>query len=381
MRTGEAMARSYSAPRHPGRHPGYRPLHEVTIVRLLVPPVFLAMGLACAGVGVPSAPGSPSAGAAAAPAATIPADATLLASGVCGSEREIASVTPIVLADGRTILQVNCFMAAYQGRYYYAWAAGPSVVTTADGAPLRLTGMPSLDAATGVLTWVDKARGAGDCGDWYRYVLTGDQFALQEQRHQACGADGATFQPESWPLAGKSATAPNATAPDATAPSAPPTPPGATAGATVGAPPTVSSTPSAAPAIGHCAATEIPYFSCPTSKGKVISVCGAGAGVQYRFGPLGHPELVYPAVPSATAFTLEERQPAGARATLLSFENAGVGYEVVEAAGAGAGELGEGDDFKGVYVSKASERIAKVRCSAPPTTNWDALKGLVPPAR
>lgn len=62
----------------------------------------------------------------------------------------------------------------------------------------------------------------------------------------------------------------------------------------------------AASAQTHCRADETTYFSCHTSRSKVVSLCGSNpetirklsarsrAWLQYRFGVVGKPELILP---------------------------------------------------------------------------------------
>lgn len=50
---------------------------------------------------------------------------------------------------------------------------------------------------------------------------------------------------------------------------------------------------SPAAAASHCTAGEQTMFSCATG-GKIVSVCAAKRAVQYRFGPEGKPEMIWP---------------------------------------------------------------------------------------
>ena len=73
-----------------------------------------------------------------------------------------------------------------------------------------------------------------------------------------------------------------------------------------------------------CLPTEKDYFSCPVSRGRTVSVCGAhdevsGALVQYRIGVVGMPpEFVYPAQPGLAAGAFEFIDSGSAKSSLLN---------------------------------------------------------------
>jgi len=85
-----------------------------------------------------------------------------------------------------------------------------------------------------------------------------------------------------------------------------------------------------------CSPSEKDYFSCPVSRGRTISVCGAhdGAGralVQYRVGVVGTPpEFVYPGQPSPASGAFEFVESGSAKSSLLNlrFESGGTTYVV-----------------------------------------------------
>ena len=139
------------------------------------------------------------------------------------------------------------------------------------------------------------------------------------------------------PLAGlliSCAVTPNATpTPDASDP--PPAPaPAAVAPAAVAPAPSVD--PTAVSGMGHCTTAEETVFHCTVKGGKALSVCAtAGGDLQYRFGPIAAPELVFPTPPQASAFQLGPRIHVRSEGTVLAFVNKGVRYEVQSMAGSG----------------------------------------------
>jgi hypothetical protein len=263
------------------------------------------------------------------PAAAAPSAESMLAAGACKTDGTVAAVRSIALADGRALLEVTCAMFAYQGTYEYWWPAPLKPVAGPAGA-FALLGVPTVDPMTGVLTWLEKDRGPGDCGNWYRYALEGDEFVQKEHRQRACDAAGDAGPPETWPIA----------------------------------------------VAGPCGADHV-VFACPTDNGKQILVCQSEGHVQYRFGAPAFQELVFPADSSPMRFTLEDRNYAQSQATVLAFENEGFVYEVTDAIG-GGGENGASNNFQGVYVLKGGKTVATVGCSASPETDWDAIRALVP---
>lgn len=285
-----------------------------------------------AGQPVQSAPTAQTASTSPAPNATDQHQA-LLNAGVCSSEGTITEVSTHTLRDGRALLEVLCQMSAYQGAYMYAWADGLTPVLDQDGQPLLVVGLPGFDPETGVLSWLSKARGAGDCGDAYQYALRGDRFVSVEHRSQPC-TDGAVVPPEQWPLVGAAQN-------------------------------------------GHCTAAETVFFSCPTSATKVLSLCGGTGKVQYRFGPPGAPELVHPADHSPAAFSISEESTIRAQATVVRLSNGEVTYAITDSAGGSGGPDAESNNFQGVYVYQNDELLADVRCTESPQTDWAALSAVI----
>ncbi len=104
------------------------------------------------------------------------------------------------ITDKKYLVQIQCFLAAYQGAFEYVlWideSPKPRVVTLEfdgfregkDGAkPTRISdraiaGAPRFNVRSQVMTNFTKFRGVGDCGSSARYKLEGDRMVLQEFR-------------------------------------------------------------------------------------------------------------------------------------------------------------------------------------------------------
>lgn len=101
------------------------------------------------------------------------------------------------------VYAAECEGFAYQSNYEW-WTRGPKGfvrATRADGSPVNMLGYPSFDLEKGQAEWLEKARGPGDCGDWYRYRREGSVFTLEEHRSRSCEADpGEVPPPSEWPL-------------------------------------------------------------------------------------------------------------------------------------------------------------------------------------
>ncbi len=115
------------------------------------------------------------------------------------------------ITDKKYLVQIQCFLAAYQGAFEYVlWideSPKPRVVPLEfdsfqegkDGAkPTRITdraiaGMPRFNVRSQTMTNFTKFRGLGDCGSSAVYKLEGDRMVLQEYRAKyAC--DGKYIQ-------------------------------------------------------------------------------------------------------------------------------------------------------------------------------------------
>ena len=113
----------------------------------------------------------------------------------------------------------------------------------------------------------------------------------------------------------------------------------------------------------HCAIDETIIFNCNTGK-KIVSVCAsktisATTGyLQYRFGPKGSPDLVYPETkvhpnPDVQANTLTF---AGGGGAYIRFTRGRYGYVVYTALGRGWGEKA------GVAVEKDNKLEVNLPC-------------------
>lgn len=123
---------------------------------------------------------------------------------------------------------------------------------------------------------------------------------------------------------------------------------------------------------GLCTADEKVYFACQRPGARWISVCGAGNGVQYRFGRENRTEFRFPEEASdglrrllfASYFRLENER------TELRFESGGAEYVVfdyVEAAGRTAG----------VRVTTLDGRVHEKPCSGPVASRLVDLKDIL----
>ena len=98
---------------------------------------------------------------------------------------------------------------------------------------------------------------------------------------------------------------------------------------------------------------------------------------RYRFGPIGAPELVFPAASAGgkASFVVEERRHVRSIGTVAVFKNEGHSYEISSYIGGGGGPDAEANNFQGVYVFKDDAIIARVACSAAPTMTLEGWGG------
>jgi hypothetical protein len=244
-----------------------------------------------------------------------------------------SQVTPIPVGDGRTLFELACTFYAYQGDVAY-WlqreGERPRPLLTVLGNPRF---------KDGVLTNLEKARGLGDCGSFQVFRLTDTGFTLMEHRTRACDESGAPPPAETWPLVG---------------------------GEAVSAPPNSST---------HC--TDKSWFSCPVKGGKVLSLCGDGAGswLQYVYGPVGAPELVWPETPNGLeGFAVSEHAFLRSMLTSVRFDREAHTYLIVDQIGSGID--GEAHNFNGVVVRKGDTEIARVACTRQPADGLSHPAGL-----
>jgi hypothetical protein len=131
--------------------------------------------------------------------------------------------------------------------------------------------------------------------------------------------------------------------------------------------PTPTATPSVMASMlkvtSHCMPEEKVIFSCDTANAKVISLCSSSTltssdgYLQYRFGPAGKPEFVYPATREHPGkyFQLGTLMYSGGGGEFLKFRNGEYTYIVFDG-------IGKGWEKAGVVVSKSEKRIAYLPC-------------------
>ncbi|AFY69336.1 protein of unknown function DUF1176 [Thalassoporum mexicanum PCC 7367] len=131
------------------------------------------------------------------------------------SSKDLSTVDP--LGNNRYMVQLLCFMGAYQGSYSFAIysesaSAGASVdilsldvyEPDASGAvkPIKtraIGGLPTFDPGSQILTVFSKGRGLGDCGSLAHYELKNNQFELIEYRAKF-DCDGNYVDPGEYPV-------------------------------------------------------------------------------------------------------------------------------------------------------------------------------------
>lgn len=122
----------------------------------------------------------------------------------------------------------------------------------------------------------------------------------------------------------------------------------------------------------HCSSGERVVMSCQVKK-KVLSVCtgpkeGTPTWLQYRFGPLGKPELIAPTTKAGSLrfFRLDQRTLATGTSTALIFANDTTTYEVFTQDGK--------DASGGVVVRTVNAATTAVGCTNAFTEQWDDVK-------
>lgn len=137
--------------------------------------------------------------------------------GLCNGERDQAlsedSIQVYPLNEKQYLVEILCFLGAYQGNYQYLLYNGQdstlnkiSFATFQDNPQnLQLTntwtlnGMPEFEPASQTLSLQTKSRGLGDCGSLAIYHWQEEKFILKEYRHKF-DCDGVYLPPEEYPL-------------------------------------------------------------------------------------------------------------------------------------------------------------------------------------
>ena len=142
--------------------------------------------------------------------------------------------------------------------------------------------------------------------------------------------------------------------------------------------------PATAYASGHCTTSESVVFSCNAGK-KTASVCASpdmsskSAYVQYRFGPIGAPELSYPERSSdlrrvADAGVFPQRYVVGG---WIRFRNGPYQYLVY----AQDWESSDGDNSgqnSGIVVLKDGNKLAALKCKDKAAHDFHRILGFIP---
>jgi len=134
---------------------------------------------------------------------------------------------------------------------------------------------------------------------------------------------------------------------------------------------------SASRGLGHCATDEIVLFDCGVDGDKRLSLCGSDtlATVQYRFGPLGAPELVYPGDGSRDALSYGNEVWARGAEDSVSFTRGEHTYRLVDASGSGID--GPANNYQGVKVFQAQEELAFVACTTETTSELTRAESIL----
>jgi hypothetical protein len=136
----------------------------------------------------------------------------------------------------------------------------------------------------------------------------------------------------------------------------------------------------------HCAETEKIFFSCPLAQSqKVVSLCGGSSGsdrvswVQYRFGKIGQPEMIFPTnmdgsldkfsgvQQTAKAIGLEIRE--------VWFRNGRFSYLIEHISGGDRDPSAPSEDNDLVVFRDGRDFVAKFSCTKPVVNRLFELDG------
>lgn len=178
-----------------------------------------AQRLADAGYAAGQGGASTSAGATDAPAAFEPSPAVTHArsdggdlhgaldgAGACEGSGTFEQLTEWALPGGRALFAAVCDVFAYQSGYeWWMRDAEGGFARVGEGdedATAAGAGWPSFDPATMRAERLAKARGLGDCGDFYVHALEGSAWRLVEHRSRECDDPNPEHgdTPPTWPL-------------------------------------------------------------------------------------------------------------------------------------------------------------------------------------
>jgi hypothetical protein len=134
---------------------------------------------------------------------------------------------------------------------------------------------------------------------------------------------------------------------------------------------------------GHCTSDEVVLFSCELTSGETASLCASadlgtapGLGtVQFRMGPLGAPEQVYPQQPKHPEFFRYERERTARSDTeTVDFASSRFKYFLRNTTGSGHPGEAEANNYQGVQVRRLySKDKREVPCAHPATSDMARL--------
>ncbi|AFZ55437.1 putative lipoprotein [Cyanobacterium aponinum PCC 10605] len=136
---------------------------------------------------------------------------------LCNQERDqalsIDSTEIYPLKENQYLVEILCFLGAYQGNYQYLlYNRVNSAIEKISFATFRdnpqnlqltntftLNGSPEFDPISQTLSLETKSRGLGDCGSFVVYQWQNSEFTLREYRYKS-DCDGVYLSPEKYPL-------------------------------------------------------------------------------------------------------------------------------------------------------------------------------------
>lgn len=136
---------------------------------------------------------------------------------LCNQERDqalsIDSTEIYPLNENQYLVEILCFLGAYQGNYQYLlYNPVDSTIEKISFATFRdnpqnlqltntftLNGSPEFDPVSQTLFLEAKSRGLGDCGSFVVYHWQNGEFTLKEYRYKS-DCDGVYLSPEKYPL-------------------------------------------------------------------------------------------------------------------------------------------------------------------------------------
>ncbi|PHV63276.1 hypothetical protein CSQ80_05945 [Cyanobacterium aponinum IPPAS B-1201] len=136
---------------------------------------------------------------------------------LCNQERDqalsIDSAEIYPLKENQYLVEILCFLGAYQGNYQYLlYNRVNSAIEKISFATFRdnpqnlqltntftLNGSPEFEPISQTLSLETKSRGLGDCGSFVVYQWQNSEFTLREYRYKS-DCDGVYLSPEKYPL-------------------------------------------------------------------------------------------------------------------------------------------------------------------------------------